>query len=308
MGSMPEVFGYEVSEAQAVATIERVFQGPINVLDTANNYGEGERRIGRAIRSRGGLPPGFVVMTKVDRDSDDDFSARRVRDSFEESLDRLGVETVPVLFLHSPEFMRIPPSLGGSGVFEAATAPGGPVEGIVGLKDEGRVAHLGISGGPAPLLERFVGLDLFDVVLTHNRFTLVDRSSEHLIDRAGRLGMGVLNGAVFGGGVLVRGPSSIHKYAYASTHPAVMAAIADMEEACRRHRVPLGAAALQYSTRDPRIASTVIGFSSPARISENLALYETPIPPELWEELEDLVPPPDLWLDAGYGNGASGGH
>lgn len=303
MGSMPEVFGYEVTDSQAAATIERVFQGPINVLDTANNYGDGERRIGEAIRSRGGLPPGFVVMTKVDRGADDDFSACRVRESFEESLDRLGLDTVPVLFLHSPEFMRIPPSLAGAGVFEAATAPGGPLEGIVALKEEGRVAHLGISGGPAPLLERFVALDLFDAVLTHNRFTLVDRSSEPLIDLASRLGVGVLNGAVFGGGILVRGPASIRQYAYRPTPPAVIEAIEAMDDACRRHRVPLGAAALQFSTRDPRIASTVIGFSSPARISENLTLYETSVPPELWEELEQLVPPAGLWLDAGYPDG-----
>lgn len=71
LGNMPETFSYEVGEAQALETIRAIFTGPINFLDTATSYGDGEseRRLGLAIRERGGLPPGFVLATKADRDA-----------------------------------------------------------------------------------------------------------------------------------------------------------------------------------------------------------------------------------------------
>src|SRR3989442_1219888 len=69
LASMPETFGYAVPEAQALATIRAVFASPINFLDTAAAYGDGEseRRIGLVLRERGGLPPGGGMSTKAGR-------------------------------------------------------------------------------------------------------------------------------------------------------------------------------------------------------------------------------------------------
>ena len=71
LSSMPEVFGYEVGEEQAVATLRAAFRSPIQYLDTAAGYGDGEseRRIGIVLRELGGLPEGFVLSTKIDRDA-----------------------------------------------------------------------------------------------------------------------------------------------------------------------------------------------------------------------------------------------
>ncbi len=77
------------------------------MLDTSNNYGEGrsEARIGAAIRERGGLPQGFVISTKVDREpATNRLTAARVRQSLNESLAALGVDRVQILHLHDPEF------------------------------------------------------------------------------------------------------------------------------------------------------------------------------------------------------------
>src|SRR5438874_7592248 len=70
LGSMPETFSYEVPEERAIATIRAFFAGPINFLDTAASYGDGEseRRIGIVLHELGGLPSGFVLATKADRD------------------------------------------------------------------------------------------------------------------------------------------------------------------------------------------------------------------------------------------------
>src|ERR1035437_9676969 len=71
LGNMPEAFTYSVAEDQALATIRALFAGPIDFLDTAASYGDGEseRRIGIVLRELGGVPPGFVVATKADRDA-----------------------------------------------------------------------------------------------------------------------------------------------------------------------------------------------------------------------------------------------
>ncbi len=82
LGSFPEQYGYEVSTGQALATLRRVFEGPINFIDTSNNYGDGEseRRIGAALAELGGLPPAFVLATKADpAPGSSDFSGERVR-------------------------------------------------------------------------------------------------------------------------------------------------------------------------------------------------------------------------------------
>src|ERR1700749_4892755 len=103
LASMPAVYGYEVAEEGAEATILAAFRSPFNFMDTSNNYGGGaaERRIGRALATVGGLPPGFVLATKVDADPrTGDFSGERVRRSVAESLERLGVDQVPLMYLH----------------------------------------------------------------------------------------------------------------------------------------------------------------------------------------------------------------
>ncbi len=291
LASMPRLYGYDVGTEQAVAAVEAMFDSPITLLDTSNGYGEdgsAERRIGEAIRRRGGLPDGVVLATKVDPDPrTGDFSGDRVRRSLEESLERLGVDRVPLLHLHDPE--RIP--------FEQGIAPGGPVDALVELRERGLVDSLGVAGGPVGLLQQYLDTGEFAVVLSHNRYTLLDRSAEALFARAADAGIGVLNAAPYGGGMLSKGPDVQASYAYGARDAAVAAAARAMQAACERAGVPLAAAALQFSIRSPRIDSTVVGLSSPERIAQTVELADMPIPDALWAELDALAPPRELWLD-----------
>lgn len=288
LGSMPDLFR-AVSVEEGIATVGRVLDGPINFLDTSNGYsaGESERRIGAALAARGGLPQGFVLATKVDRDASNDFSPRRVRQSLEESLKRLGRSKFQLLHFHDPEFAL---------TFEQAMAPGGPVEEMRRIKAEGLADHIGIAGGDIRLMQRFVESGAFDVLLTHNRYTLVDRSANEAIEAAHRRGMGVLNAAVLGGGILATGTAQTNKYAYRPAPEATLASIREMEKLCAAAGVPLGAAAVQFSIRDARIASTLVGFSRPEQVDETLRLAEWPIPDSLWPELERHVPASENWL------------
>lgn len=289
LASVPGTYGYEVSEERAVATVREVLGGLINFLDTSNNYGKGnaERRIGKAL-SLTPLPPDFVIATKVDPDpGSGDFSGERVFRSFDESLSRMGLDKVDLLYLHDPEFHID---------FATAMAPGGAVEALLRIRDSGRARYIGVATGTPQVLMDYLGTGLFDVILNHNRYTLVDRSAEGLMDAAARRGTGFINGAPYGGGILARESKTIDRYGYAPAHPEVLRSVAAMRAACDRHGVPLAAAALQFSLRSPLIASTVVGVSSASRLAETAALADLPIPEELWAELDTLVPPREVWL------------
>jgi D-threo-aldose 1-dehydrogenase len=284
LGSFPAQYGYEVGSDQAVATVARALRGPISFIDTSNNYGDGEseRRIGKALADAGGLPEGFVLATKVDPlPGSDDFSGERVRASVRESQERLGIQRLQLVYLHDPERIS----------FEEAIAPGGAVEALVELKEQGVIEHIGVAGGPIDLERQYVGLGLFDAVISHNRYTLVDQSATPLIEEATDRGVAFVNAAPYGGGMLVRGPDAVPTYCYQPASEATIDRVRKMEAACAARKVPLAAAALQFSLRDHRVTSTIVGMSSPERLDQTLALAEWQIDDDLWSELLELAAP-----------------
>lgn len=281
LGGMPGIFGYDVTADRGVATVRQALKGPLNFLDTSAGYsdGESERRVGTALAAEGGLPDGFVLATKVDPDPRTrDFSGAQVRRSAQQSLARLGLERFQLLYLHDPEVIG----------FEAAMAEDGPVSALVELQREGLAQHIGVAGGPIDLLMRLLASGLFQVVLTHNRYTMVDQSAEPLLAAADQAGAGVVNAAPFGGGILAKGPAALSKYAYREAPDDVLDRVREIQARCAAYNVPLGAAALRFSMREPRIASTVVGMSTPERIGQIVSWATWPIPDELWDEIEPL--------------------
>ncbi|RKS69187.1 D-threo-aldose 1-dehydrogenase [Motilibacter peucedani] len=290
LGSMPENFGYDVPVQDAVDLVTDVLASPITVIDTANGYsgGESERRIGLGIAAAGGLPPGFLVATKVDAD-EADYSGDRVRASVEESRTRLGLDDLPLVHLHDPEFHD----------FAAMTKPGGAVDALVRLRESGQVGSLGLAGGDVRVMARYLDLGVFDVLLVHNRWTLVDRSAGEIVATAHERGLGVVNAAVYGGGILARQEERPgDTYGYRPAPPETLRAVRAMRELTNRHGTDLATAALQFSLRDTRVASTIVGISKRSRIPAVLDSAASELPPDFWDELETLVPPSDTWLDA----------
>jgi D-threo-aldose 1-dehydrogenase len=277
LGGMPAAYGYDVPEGRALEAVEAVFASPFNFLDTSNEYSDGrsEQRIGDVVR-RTGLPDGFVLATKIDPSPGaDELPAERVHASFQESIERLGVTTVPVLYLHDPERFS----------FESLTEPGGAVEAMQELRSAGLVEHIGIAGREIDLLRRFLDTGAFEVVLNHNQYTLMDQSAEPLIAHAIGSGVAFVNAAPYAGGILAKGPSGQSRYFYQEADADTVARIERLQSLCARYDVDLAVAALQFSTRDPRIASTVVGISKPERVAQLLENIESSIPESLWDEL-----------------------
>jgi D-threo-aldose 1-dehydrogenase len=288
LGNMPETFNYSVAEDQALATLRAALASPINFLDTAGAYGDGEseRRIGLALRERGGVPAGVVLATKADRDlHTGDFSGAQIKRSVERSLRLLGVDRLQLVYLHDPEHTS----------FESIMGKGGATEVLLDFKRQGVIDHLGMAGGPIDLMIRYIETGAFEVVITHNRYTLLNRSAELLLRRAAELGVAAVNAAPYGSGILAKGPDAYPRYAYQQAAGLLLERVRRMDVLCREHGVPLAAAALQFSLRDPRIVSTIVGISRPERLEQTLALAAHPIPESLWPLLDavgyDLVDP-----------------
>jgi D-threo-aldose 1-dehydrogenase len=282
LSDMPATYGYAVDEARAAATISAIFDSEIGFLDTSRNYGMGrsETRIGNVIRERGGLPKGFVISSKLDRNmKTNKFDGERARSSLEESLKALGVDHIPLLHLHDPEY---------ASDLNDITKPGGAIAALMKMKQEGLVQAIGLAAGKVDVMMPLIRDFDFDALISHNRFTLLNRNAEAMFDLARSKNMAVINAAPYASGILAKGATRAPLYAYMPAGEDIVSRANAIEALCSQHAVPVGAAALQFSMRDPRVASTICGVSSPDRVQQTIDWANWNIPDALWAELKKL--------------------
>ncbi len=282
LGHMPDTYGYGVGEGRARATLDAIFNGPSNCLDTSNNYGFGrsEIRIGDAIRARGGLPEGFVISTKLDREMETGrFDADQARRSIEQSLERLDVDKVGLLHLHDPEYATD---------LAEITREGGALDELFKMKEEGIADAVGLAMGRVDMMFPILKERPFDALINHNRWTLLNRAANEMFDYAFTEGIAILNAAPFAGGVLAKGADRMPKISYSPADEAALEPVRRVEAMAALHGVAPGAVALQFSTRDPRITSTIVGVSKPERVREMLEWNDMSLPSELLEALASL--------------------
>jgi len=287
IGDMPETYGYSVSEERAYETVRAIFDSPVNFLDTSRNYGRGrsEERIGHVIRERGGLPKGFVLSTKLDRDfSTNAFDAARAERSLEESLTALGVQQIELLHLHDPEHARS---------LDEITAKGGAIDALFKMKEQGLAKAVGLAAGNVEVMMPLLREYPFDALITHNRFTPVNHNAADMIALAHEKGVAVLNAAPYAGGVFAKGTANYQRYAYQIATDAMLDPVRKVEAIAARHGVATGPVALQYSMRHPHITATICGVSRPERVAETLAWATAPVPEAVWSELATVTPTRD---------------
>jgi D-threo-aldose 1-dehydrogenase len=280
LGDMPGTYGYSVDAERAFDTIRAILKSPAPFLDCSRNYGMGrsEERIGKVIAELGGLPEGAVISTKLDRDMDTrKFDAARARRSLEESLTALGVDRIQILHLHDPEY---------ASSLEDVTGPGGALAELFRMKEEGLAAAVGLAAGNVDIMMPILRDWDFDVLITHNRFTVTNANAEPMMDLAQKRGIKVFNAAPYAGGALAKGTSNYARYVYQDATDEMLAPVRQVEEICARHGIPTGAAALQFSMRDSRVTSTICGVSKRERVEQTLEWARWPIPDMVWQELK----------------------
>jgi D-threo-aldose 1-dehydrogenase len=285
-----------VSDEDAWAVLEAAWDSGIRHFDTAPHYGLGlsERRLGAFLATR---PRGeYVITTKVgrllrpspetaDRLDDPnqfavpaslervwDFSAGGIRASLEESLERLGLSEVDVLYLHDPDEHDL-----------AADLDSG-VPAVAALRDEGLVKAVGIGSKSVEALVAAVHTGALDLAMVAGRYTLLEQADE-VVAACRHTGVGIVAAAIFNSGLLAR-PRPGGRYEYGAVPPELLARAQRIAGVCERHGVSLPEAALQFPLREPAVRSVVVGAASPEQVRENARRMEVEIPEALWEELE----------------------
>lgn len=295
----------ERSDAEVAAVLEAAWDAGIRHFDTAPHYGLGlsERRLGDFLATK--PRDEYVVSTKVGRlvrenpdwdgaSLDDegfavparlhrllDYSAAGVRASVDESLGRLGLDRIDIVYVHDPERSGIP------GATEDALAA------LASLREEGLVAAIGTGSLGVDALLATVRTGLADLVMVANRYTLLDQSvAPTLLEACDEYGTRIVAAAVFNSGLLATTPSRDAKYDYGDVPDEVLARALEIDAVCNEHGVELPAAALQYPLLDARVVAVVVGAGSPDQVRQNVARLHAPIPTDLWQTLatQNLVP------------------
>jgi D-threo-aldose 1-dehydrogenase len=288
----------EVSDLEARTTVDSAWELGVRYFDTAPHYGLGlsERRLGAALHLR--PRDDYVLSTKVGRllepvsrvaGLDDegyavpathrrvfDFTRDGVRRSVADSLERLDLDRVDVLYLHDPDDH-----------VEEAIATGFPA--LAELRAEGSAGAVGAGMNDATALARIVRETDMDVVMLAGRYTLLEQDSlDDLLPLCEQRNVAVVAAGVFNSGLLARPvPEHGAKYNYEDAPPPLVERARSIAAVCARHHTTLPAAAIAFPLAHPAVVSVCLGSRSPGQVERNVALYGESIPTDLWSELKE---------------------
>lgn len=259
--------------AQLRDTLAAALAAGVNFIQTAAGY-DNEDLIADLLAELG-AGDDVVVATKFGHGLS--FTAEGVRRSAESSLERLRIDRLPLFFLHDP---RTPEDI------EGIRSPGGALEALRALQDEGLVGALGVATGSVTALEAAVDSDLFDCIQFPRLYTLLAHTDRvlALLARARERGIGVINAAPLGGQILAAG-SATGTYGFFPPIPEVRAAVERMEAECAVDGVPLVEAAYAWSYTEPLIDVTVPGLVTPAEVEAAVAAFGSALTRERLEEI-----------------------
>jgi D-threo-aldose 1-dehydrogenase len=280
-----------VQRDEAQATVRRAHELGCNFFDTSPLYGSGlaETRLGAVLSD---LPrESFVLSDKVgyavypdtplpDENTSDkppqpgyDFSYDGAFRLVEGSLKRLGLERIDILLIHDPD-----------DYIEEALR--GTYRAIRRMRDEGLIGAIGAGMNFGHLLARLAREAEFDCFLLAGRYTLLDQVALHdLLPLAAEQGIAIYVGGPFNSGILADPHADHPNFNYGPATAEWIDKARRLDAICRRHNVPLKAAAIQFPLGHPAVVSVLSGARSVAELEENIAMFQTPIPAALWDDL-----------------------
>ncbi len=267
----------DIDEAQGLRTVHTAIDLGINFIDVSPYYGltKAETVLGKALKS---IPRGaYYLATKVGRYGENsfDFSAERVTASVDESLQRLGVETIDLIQCHDIEF-------GSLDQVVEETLPA-----LRRLQAQGKVRFIGITGYPLKIFREVLNRTHVDTILTYCRYSLNDTALEELIPSLQAKQVGIINASPLSMGLLTnRGTPD--------WHPApekLKAACAQAATYCREHGADISQLAIQFAVSDPAIATTLVGTANPDNLHKNVAWIDSPLDPDLLAQVQEILRP-----------------
>jgi len=266
-----------IVEAEGIRTVQTALDLGINFIDVSPYYGltQAEMVLGKALK--GVARDRYILATKVGRygEADFDFSAQRVTASVDESLRRLGVDTIDLIQCHDIEF-------GSLDQIVNETIPA-----LRKVQATGKVRFIGITGLPLKIFKVVLDQIEVDTILSYCHYGLIDTALAGLIPYLKQKDVGIINASPLGMGLLTPQGAPDWHLAPAETKAACARAVA--------HCISKGAnpaqLAVQFSLAQPEIATTLIGTADPAEVAQNVSWLDRPIDEELLAEVQAILAP-----------------
>ena len=253
-------------------------------IDTARLYGFGhsEEIIGRALKARPDLAARAIVTTKVGQSHNltRDFSYDAILRDVEHSQKRLGIEQFQILYIHDAMGFSMDLMLGEFGALAALRK----------LQKEGAVRFLGSASNDPETNADYLETGEFDAAVSADSWSMLNQFAAcRVLPAAEKHNIGIVTATPLERGLLATGPAPGTEYLDRNFSPACLEQVTRIQQLCQDHGIPMVAAALQWCTRHPQVATTIPGARTPKEAVENIRAGEIEIPEAFWKELEPFI-------------------
>ena len=203
-----------------------------------------------------------------------DYGYDGVMRSHEDSLKRLGVDRIDILHIHDPDDH-----------FEWAS--NGAYKALDQLRSQGVIKAVSAGMNQWEMLSHFMDVGDFDCFLLAGRYSLLEQPAlPELLPKCLKNNVSIVLGGLFNSGLLAN-PNPGKTYNYVAVEQEMLDRALDIKRVCESHGVPLMAAALQFPTAHPAIATICVGARSAAQYKMTVELFNHPIPDSLWSDLKN---------------------
>ena len=267
---------------EAIRSVGVALDLGMNFIDTSPFYGRGMSECLLGVALRGVPRDRYLLGSKLGRYSGEhfDFSARRVVESVDVSLQRMGVDHLDIMLCHDIEFVEM------SQIVEE-TLPA-----LRKIQQAGKVRFVGISGYPMNIFRYVLDRAPLDVVLSYNHYTLQNTMLADLVPYLQGKGVGIMNAAPFSARLLTNSTLP----AWHKATPEVRAVCRRAAEHCTARGVDIAQLALQFSLRNADMATCIVGSANPENVRKWAAWAELPIDETLLAEVLAILAPIHDWF------------
>ncbi|HWG46702.1 MAG TPA: aldo/keto reductase [Gemmataceae bacterium] len=267
---------------EALRAVHVALDLDMNFIDTSPFYGRGMSEVLLGVALRGVPRDRYILGSKLGRyDSNHfDFSARRVVESVDVSLHRMGVEYLDIMLCHDLEFV------------EMAQIVNETLPALRKVQEQGKVRFIGISGYPMKMFRYVLDRAPLDVILSYNHYTLQNTMLADLVPYLKQKGVGIMNAAPFSARLLTNAPlPPWHK-----ATPEVRAVCRKAAEHCQKQGIDIAQLALQFSIQHPDMATCVTGSADPGRVAQWVEWANKPLDQDLLKEVLAILEPIHNWF------------
>ncbi|TWU62986.1 aldo/keto reductase [Crateriforma conspicua] len=260
---------------EALRSVRVALDLGINLIDTSAYYGRGMSEVLLGVALRDVPRDDYVMCTKLGRYDRDkfDFSAKRVAESVDVSLHRMGLDHVDIMLCHDIEFVDLDQIV-------AETMPA-----LREAQQAGKIRYVGISGYPQKIFHEIAAKADLDCVLSYNQYTLQNtRFADETVPMLKEKGIGAMNAGPFQARLLTNAPLP----PWCLETPEVRAAASKAAMCCEKHGVDVAQLALQFSCANPDMSTTIAGSANPKNIEKWAQWIDQPMDEALLAEVQQI--------------------